>query len=161
MFGFHDMAHVAFGLKGTIMVSILFIGETFGYACLYMIIEAQNLMQVLGKYQAFDGWELHHFMCLASLIFLPTMLLRNLSILSYFSAAGMAASLSLLVGVTVDGLTGAAPNPETCSPPDCTGSIINPSATDLMKLESLGVVSGIVMVGFAGNSPMILCIFYP
>lgn len=97
------MAKVAYGPSATVLVSALFIGETFGYACLYLIIEAQNLMQILSKYSTFQKWELQHFMCLSALIFLPTMLLRNLSILSYFSAAGMMASLSLLVGVTIDG----------------------------------------------------------
>mmetsp|Transcript_17265 Transcript_17265/g.42168 ORF Transcript_17265/g.42168 Transcript_17265/m.42168 type:complete len:294 (+) Transcript_17265:40-921(+) len=94
---------------------------------------------------------MEHFMSLSALIFLPTMWLRNLAILSYFSALGLVSSICLIIGLTIDGFL-VEPDPNTCVQPECTGSILDPSPTVMYKLDNLGVLIGIVMVGFAGHA---------
>eukprot|EP00281_Chroomonas_sp_CCMP1168_P028851 CAMPEP_0206244964 /NCGR_PEP_ID=MMETSP0047_2-20121206/18445_1 /ASSEMBLY_ACC=CAM_ASM_000192 /TAXON_ID=195065 /ORGANISM="Chroomonas mesostigmatica_cf, Strain CCMP1168" /LENGTH=561 /DNA_ID=CAMNT_0053670233 /DNA_START=129 /DNA_END=1814 /DNA_ORIENTATION=+ len=152
IYGFADMGMVAFGEPGRTFMWIVFVLETFGYACIYIIIESENLKSQLKMLDAFATWGPYEWMLLASLVFLPTMWLPNLSILSYFSAFGVIASVFLLIGVVIDGLTGAKPNGEWCKPPDCTGSLLNPSVTTLYKFDDLPIVIGLVMVGFAGHA---------
>lgn len=71
---------------------------------IYIIIEAENLWSQLAPMEMFKKWESLDYTLLATLVFLPTMLLPNLSILSYFSACGVAAAFILILGVVWDGL---------------------------------------------------------
>eukprot|EP00277_Geminigera_cryophila_P034478 CAMPEP_0173119136 /NCGR_PEP_ID=MMETSP1102-20130122/51561_1 /TAXON_ID=49646 /ORGANISM="Geminigera sp., Strain Caron Lab Isolate" /LENGTH=137 /DNA_ID=CAMNT_0014024595 /DNA_START=24 /DNA_END=434 /DNA_ORIENTATION=+ len=89
IYGFHDMGFLVFGTWGKLCISVLFILETFGYCCVYLIIEGENLSHQLGYYPMFKSWGKAEFMSLSALIFLPSCLLRNLSWLSYFSALGV------------------------------------------------------------------------
>ena len=99
IYGFHDMGGLVFGEAGRLFISVVFIAETFGYCCVYLIIEGENLQHQLGDLTQFISWGKPEFMCLAALIFLPTCMLRNLSWLSYASALGVFSSVCLLVCV--------------------------------------------------------------
>uniref|UniRef100_A0A7S4PPD0 Amino acid transporter transmembrane domain-containing protein n=1 Tax=Guillardia theta TaxID=55529 RepID=A0A7S4PPD0_GUITH len=152
IYGFHDMGYVVFGNWGKLFISILFIAETFGYCCVYLIIEGENLHHQFANVAVFQDWARQDFMVLSAVLFLPTVLLRNLSWLSYFSALGVFSSIMLLVGVAITGLwESIPPNQKYCSAP-CTGSLIRPSPTDDIHLDSLTKVIGLIMVGFAGHA---------
>lgn len=115
MYGFHDMGYVVFGNAGRLFISLIFILETFGYSCVYLIIEGENLQHLIGGYPFFAGWHREHFMLLSCAIFLPTVWVRNLSVLSYLSALGVFSSLVLVLGVLTTGADAELPpNPITC-----------------------------------------------
>eukprot|EP00281_Chroomonas_sp_CCMP1168_P019149 CAMPEP_0206222232 /NCGR_PEP_ID=MMETSP0047_2-20121206/5849_1 /ASSEMBLY_ACC=CAM_ASM_000192 /TAXON_ID=195065 /ORGANISM="Chroomonas mesostigmatica_cf, Strain CCMP1168" /LENGTH=378 /DNA_ID=CAMNT_0053645041 /DNA_START=137 /DNA_END=1273 /DNA_ORIENTATION=- len=150
--GFHDLAVVAFGRMGLLFISVLFLGETFGYACVKIIVESGNLHHLLANSATFQGWEMHHFMALSVAIFLPTLYLRNLSLLSYFSAISALSAVMLVVGVFESGLDPAAtPNPQFCTR-NCTGSVWNPSPTHVANWGTLPAIIGPGMVGYAGHA---------
>jgi len=46
--GFHDMGQLVFGVYGKLLISVLFICETFGFCCVFLIIEGENLSHQLG-----------------------------------------------------------------------------------------------------------------
>lgn len=104
--GFHDLGRVAFGTTGSLFVSAAFLGETFGYGCVYLIVEGDNLQKMLSGHKLFREWDGHNFMILSLLIFLPTLWLRNLSLLSYFSLLGATSAGFLWISVIVSGFDG-------------------------------------------------------
>lgn len=122
--------------SGAFCVSLLFLGETFGYGCVHLIIEADNLHKLLGNKPIFLSWTQHDFMVLSFLIFLPLWWLRNLSILAYFSALGAFAGTMLFVGVAVSGFEGSEPNSEYCPPQNCSGSIFERKGPPRVLLPS-------------------------
>jgi hypothetical protein len=104
IYGFHDMSELVFGKYGRPFISVIFVLETFGYCCVYLIVVGTNLQYQLRYHPWFQGWGKVEFMSMSALIFLPSCLLRNLSWLSYFSALGVFCSMSLLLGIVVTGL---------------------------------------------------------
>jgi len=152
IYGFADMGFVAFGDFGRYFMFVVFIVETFGYACVYIIIEGENLRTQLMHFDAFSGFHKTDYLILSTCVFLPPMWLPNLSVLSYMSAFGVFSSLTLFLGVIFEGAVGTKPNADYCTPPQCTGSWLNPSPTTLYKLGDLPIVIGLVMVGFAGHA---------
>lgn len=153
IYGFHDMGELVFGEYGKIFISAIFILETFGYCCVYLIIEGENLSHQLGDVPYFSSWGKPEFMTFSALIFLPSCLLRNLSWLSYFSAIGVFSSLFLLFGVVATGMIdNVPPNPDYCASPSCTGSLYKPSPTDNIHIDHTLEMAGLVMVGFAGHA---------
>ncbi|KAJ1474294.1 hypothetical protein T484DRAFT_1911657 [Baffinella frigidus] len=60
--GFTDMGMVAFGPVGKVFISCIFVVETFGYACVYFIIEGENLKHQLHAYPFFATWRRTDFM---------------------------------------------------------------------------------------------------
>ncbi|EKX48154.1 hypothetical protein GUITHDRAFT_162545 [Guillardia theta CCMP2712] len=131
IYGFHDM------------------GKTYRLLLLcYLIIEGENLHHQFANVAVFQDWARQDFMVLSAVLFLPTVLLRNLSWLSYFSALGVFSSIMLLVGVAITGLwESIPPNQKYCSAP-CTGSLIRPSPTDDIHLDSLTKVIGLIMISW-------------
>ena len=65
IYGFHDMGGLVFGETGRILISIIFIAETFGYCCVYLIIEGENLQHQLNAVPFFKSWGKPEFMCFA------------------------------------------------------------------------------------------------
>lgn len=51
IYGFADMGMVAFGNWGKHFMTVLFIVETFGYACVYIIIGGENLKSQLIRFE--------------------------------------------------------------------------------------------------------------
>jgi amino acid permease len=72
----------------------------------YLIVEGDNLQKMLSGHKLFREWDGHNFMILSLLIFLPTLWLRNLSLLSYFSLVGATSAGFLWISVIVSGFDG-------------------------------------------------------
>ena len=48
--------------RGALLVSVLFLGETFGYGCIHLLVEADNLHKLLGNHRWFIAWEQREFL---------------------------------------------------------------------------------------------------
>ncbi|GLJ50693.1 hypothetical protein SUGI_1080040 [Cryptomeria japonica] len=103
-----DIAHTAFGQTGRIVVSILLYLELYSFAVEFLILEGDNLAQLFPKMAmsiAGKSLDAHQsFVLLAALIILPTVWLRNLSLLSYISAGGVVASVVVVLAVAWVGM---------------------------------------------------------
>ncbi|BDA44309.1 Amino acid transporter AVT1B [Coccomyxa sp. Obi] len=98
-----DIGQHAFGSTGRTMVSILLYAELYLSAVEFLIMEGDNLSAVAPGFQPFGGAlgsAQQSWVLIAAAILLPTVYLRNLSLLAYLSAAGVftAVALTLLVG---------------------------------------------------------------
>ncbi|XP_042037018.1 amino acid transporter AVT1C-like [Salvia splendens] len=112
-----DIGQAAFGITGRIIISIILYVELYACCVEYIILEGDNLSSLFpNAHLNFGGFELdsHHIFALATtLAVLPTVWLRDLSILSYLSAGGVLASTLVVVCLfwvgTVDGVNVHAP----------------------------------------------------
>jgi len=111
-------------------------------------------MHQLHRYPYFESWSRSDFMVASAFLFTPTVLLRDLSWLSYLSALGVLSSVCLFVGVFVSGLQDPPlPNPLYCEAElGCTGSLFHPSKTEMVQPSTLPQVLGLIMVGFSGHA---------
>lgn len=110
---FPDIGQRAFGDKGRLMVSITMNSELYLAVTGFLILEGDNLNKLVPNVQlhlAGGGLTIGGttvFTIIAALIILPTILLEDLSLLSYVSAGGALASsiflLSLFWNGTIDG----------------------------------------------------------
>uniref|UniRef100_A0AAT9US28 Amino acid transporter n=1 Tax=Mitragyna speciosa TaxID=170351 RepID=A0AAT9US28_9GENT len=98
-----DIGDRAFGPKGRALVSILMHAELYLVAIGFLILEGDNLSYlfpntgfVIGGF-GIDARQ--SFVIMVGLIILPTVWLNNMSILSYVSASGVAASIVLLCSI--------------------------------------------------------------
>ncbi|TKY47188.1 Vacuolar amino acid transporter 1 [Spatholobus suberectus] len=108
---FPDIGQRAFGYKGWLMVSIAMNSEIYLVVTGFLILEGGNLNKLVPNVQldlaglTVGGTTI--FTIIAALIILPSVLLEDLSMLSYVSASGVLASsiflLSLLWNGTIDG----------------------------------------------------------
>lgn len=98
-----DIAHTAFGQTGRIIVATLLYLELYSFAVEFLILEGDNLAQLFPKMvMSIAGKSLNayqSFVILAALVILPTIWLRNLSLLSYISAGGVVASIVVVLAV--------------------------------------------------------------
>ncbi|KAI4318271.1 hypothetical protein L6164_026060 [Bauhinia variegata] len=108
---FPDIGQCAFGHKGRLMVSITMNSELYLVVTGFLILEGDNLNKLLPNLH-FDiagttigGTTL--FVIIAAIVILPTLLLEDLSLLSFISASGALASsvflICLLWNATFDG----------------------------------------------------------
>nr|GME14488.1 vacuolar amino acid transporter 1-like [Ipomoea batatas] len=92
-----DIGHAAFGPTGRVVLSIILYAELYACCVEYIILEADNLSSLFpNAHLSLGGIHLdaHHlFALMTTLAVLPTMFLRNLSLLSYISAGGVIASV--------------------------------------------------------------------
>ncbi|KAL9320082.1 hypothetical protein ACSQ67_011921 [Phaseolus vulgaris] len=108
---FRDIGQRAFGDKGRLIVSIAMNGEIYLAVTGFLILEGDNLNKLLPNMQVnlagltIGGTTL--FTIIAAIIILPSVLLEDLSLLSYLSACGILSSsiflISLLWNSTIDG----------------------------------------------------------
>ncbi|KAG5396051.1 hypothetical protein IGI04_017865 [Brassica rapa subsp. trilocularis] len=96
-----DIGQAAFGTTGRIFVSIVLYLELYACCVEYIILESDNLSSLFPN-AAFGigGFELdarHLFAILTTLAVLPTVWLRDLSVLSYISAGGVIASVLVVL----------------------------------------------------------------
>ncbi|KAF8084877.1 hypothetical protein N665_0694s0010 [Sinapis alba] len=96
-----DIGQAAFGTTGRIFVSIVLYLELYACCVEYIILESDNLSSLFPN-AAFGigGFELdarHLFALLTTLAVLPTVWLRDLSVLSYISAGGVIASVLVVL----------------------------------------------------------------
>lgn len=96
-----DIGQAAFGTTGRIIVSIILYLELYACCVEYIILESDNLTALFpNAHISLGGFELdsHHlFALMTTLAVLPTVWLRDLSILSYISAGGVIASILVVL----------------------------------------------------------------
>ncbi|KAL9247723.1 hypothetical protein vseg_021125 [Gypsophila vaccaria] len=98
-----DIGQRAFGKAGRRIVSVFMCIELYLVVTGFLILEGDNLNNLFPtlKFETygltFGGRDT--FVVIVALIILPTVLLDNLSILSYFSATGVVASLVILASI--------------------------------------------------------------
>ncbi|XP_054814505.1 amino acid transporter AVT1C-like [Prosopis cineraria] len=92
-----DVGQAAFGTTGRIAISIILYVELYACCIEYIILESDNLSSLFpNAHLSLGGIELNShilFALLTTLAVLPTVWLRDLSILSYISAGGVIASV--------------------------------------------------------------------
>ncbi|KAH0777657.1 hypothetical protein KY290_009068 [Solanum tuberosum] len=96
-----DIGQAAFGTVGRIIISIILYVELYSCCVEYIILEGDNLSALfpnahlnLGSYQL-DAR--HLFALVTTLAVLPTVWLRDLTVLSYISAGGVIASVMVVI----------------------------------------------------------------
>lgn len=98
-----DIGEFAFGKSGRALVSILMNTELYMVATGFLILEGDNLSNILPDVEFQIGsltiGGKKGFVILVSLVILPTVLLNNMSFISYISASGVIASVVLLFAV--------------------------------------------------------------
>ncbi|KAF7820158.1 amino acid transporter AVT1C isoform X1 [Senna tora] len=92
-----DVGQAAFGTTGRIAISIILYVELYACCIEYIILESDNLSSLFpNAHFSLGGIELNShvlFAVMTTLAVLPTVWLRDLSILSYISAGGVIASI--------------------------------------------------------------------
>lgn len=96
-----DIGQAAFGTVGRIAISIILYVELYACCVEYIILESDNLSSLFpNAHISLGGFELnsHHlFALMTTLAVLPTVWLRDLSVLSYISAGGVVASVLVVL----------------------------------------------------------------
>ncbi|XP_027771286.1 amino acid transporter AVT1J-like [Solanum pennellii] len=107
-----DIGDRAFGTSGRILVSIFMTLELYLVATGFLIFAGDNLHNLLPDVN-FEFWGLgiggkQSFVLIVALVILPTVLLKNMTMLAYVSASAVLASLviigSILWAATYDGI---------------------------------------------------------
>ncbi|KAI8067685.1 transmembrane amino acid transporter protein-domain-containing protein [Gilbertella persicaria] len=132
-----DMGALAFGLKGRIWVTALFITE--------LITSSVALVVLLGDGidSLFPGFTLKEVRVLSFFILTP-MLFLPVRHLSYTSLLGIISAFSIITVMVIDGL----------SKKDAPGSLIEPADTEMWPStwNSTCLSFGLIMAGFAGHA---------
>ncbi|KAL6131240.1 hypothetical protein ACLB2K_069616 [Fragaria x ananassa] len=96
-----DIGQAAFGTPGRIAISIILYVELYACCIEYIILEGDNLSSLFpNAHLNLGGYELNAhvlFAILTTLAVLPTVWLRDLSVLSYISAGGVIASIMVVL----------------------------------------------------------------
>ncbi|KAJ8528837.1 hypothetical protein K7X08_030481 [Anisodus acutangulus] len=96
-----DIGQAAFGTTGRIFISIILYVELYASCVEYIILEGDNLSSIYPHaHLSLGGFELdarHLFALIATLAVLPTVWLRDLSVLSYISVGGVIASVLVVL----------------------------------------------------------------
>jgi len=143
LIGFEDMGYEAFGKRGRVFISAVFIIELGSACALYLVVMGDNLSAVFPEVPEF--W----LILIIAALCLPTTWLANLAWLSYFSILGVIASLFLFTVVLIQGAS-IPHNPEPGMP---TGSFLHPSKTTLYtSIDQWPLCFGLIMVGYAGHA---------
>ncbi|GMP64732.1 hypothetical protein CsSME_00025869 [Camellia sinensis var. sinensis] len=102
-----DIAERAFGKTGRIIVTIIMNSELYLVGTGLLILEADNLHKLFSKFMikigalTIEGTQ--SFVFITALVILPSMLLTDLSILSYVSATGVFFCLIIFISVVCVG----------------------------------------------------------
>lgn len=137
---FPDMGREAYGRPLEIFIGIVFFIELVFACSSYLIVSADNLHLMFSS--VWPGFTPLHWILVTTAIVLPSTWLPNMSLLSYLSAFGFAASVVLFLAVTYTGFSTQGP-----------GSITRAAApTALFHWQSTPLAIGLFMSGFAGHA---------
>lgn len=145
---YFDIAESAFGKKGRIIVMIVVNAEMYLIAIGFLILEGDNLNKLFPEFiiklgeLKLDGKQ--SLVMLTGLILLPSMLLTDLSILSYISATGVFSCIVITVSIFCVGAF--------------NGVGFYAKGSVLLKIESLPEAVGLYIVSFGGH-PVIPSIY--
>ncbi|KAF3649899.1 putative ycf20-like protein-like isoform 1 [Capsicum annuum] len=96
-----DIGQAAFGTVGRIIISIILYVELYSCCVEYIILEGDNLSALFpNAHLNLGGYQIdarHLFALLTTLAVLPTVWLRDLTVLSYISAGGVIASVMVVI----------------------------------------------------------------
>ncbi|KAH7289025.1 hypothetical protein KP509_31G054500 [Ceratopteris richardii] len=105
--GYPDVRQAAFGRLGRVLVSAFLYCELYAVAVEFLIMEGDNLSQLFPlrshNLGIFELSSEKRFVIFSAAIMLPTVWLRDLSILSYISAGGVIACVAVTVPVACAG----------------------------------------------------------
>ncbi|PIN11057.1 Amino acid transporter [Handroanthus impetiginosus] len=136
-----DIGQAAFGTTGRIIISIILYIELYACCVEYIILESDNLSSLFPNAHLSLGlFELNShylFALITTLAVLPTVWLRDMSILSYISAGGVIASILVVICLFWAGLV------------DQVG--FNPNRTTL-NLSTLPVAIGLYGFCYSGHA---------
>ncbi|PSR98024.1 Vacuolar amino acid transporter like [Actinidia chinensis var. chinensis] len=103
-----DIGQAAFGTTGRFAVSIILYAELYACCVEHIILESDNLSSLFpNAHISVGGYELNAhqmFAVLSTLAVLPTVWLRDLSVLSYISVGGVIASIVVVISLFWVGL---------------------------------------------------------
>ncbi|KAK9283282.1 hypothetical protein L1049_011518 [Liquidambar formosana] len=96
-----DIGQAAFGAMGRLAISIILYVELYACCVEHIILESDNLSSLFpNAHLCLGGFELKShrlFALMTTLAVLPTVWLRDLSVLSYISAGGVIASVLVVL----------------------------------------------------------------
>ncbi|PON77147.1 Amino acid transporter, transmembrane domain containing protein [Parasponia andersonii] len=105
-----DIAERAFGKRGRVIVMIIMNSELYLVAIGLLILESENLQKLFPNFMVKIGALIiearQSFVLITALVILPSMLLTDLSILSYVSATGVFSCLIILGSIFCVGAFG-------------------------------------------------------
>ncbi|XP_021976931.1 amino acid transporter AVT1B [Helianthus annuus] len=137
-----DIGEAAFGIIGRLVVSITFYVELYASCVEFIIMESDNLSSLFPyAHLSLGGYQLssHYlFALIITLIVLPTVWLRDLSVLSYISAAGVFVTILLVICLFWVGLV------------DSIG--FHTESTTILNLSTLPVSIGLYGYCYAGHA---------
>lgn len=148
IFTYPDIGEIAFGQTGRWITAILLYIELYSVTVDLMILEGDNLSSLFPTASLNLGWIILRpnqvMLILTAICILPTVLLKDISFLSYLSACGVLASLLVVVAV---GWIGVA-----------NGTVFSERGT-LFRWTGIPVAIGMYSFCFSGHTvlPVIYC----
>lgn len=137
-----DVGQAAFGPAGRIAISVILYVELYVCCVEYIILESDNLSSLFPNANlSLAGFYLnsHHlFALIATMVILPTVWIRNLSVLSYISAGGVIASLLAIICLFWVGLV--------------DNVSFHPERTTTLNLSTLPVAIGLYGFCYSGHA---------
>ncbi|KAI3730992.1 hypothetical protein L1987_62174 [Smallanthus sonchifolius] len=137
-----DIGEAAFGKSGRLVISMILYVELYAACVEYIILESDNLSSLFpDAHLSIGGYYLSsHYLCaiMVTLVVLPTVWLRNMSVLSYISAGGVIVSVILVICLFWVGLV------------DNIGFRVE--STKTLNLSTLPVAIGLYGYCYAGHA---------
>ncbi|KAI7872399.1 transmembrane amino acid transporter protein-domain-containing protein [Spinellus fusiger] len=132
-----DMGAAAFGIRGRVGVTLLFITELITSSVALVVLLGDGIDSLFPGYSPF-------FIRILSFLLLTPMLFLPVRHLSYTSLLGIISAFSIIFVIIVDGL----------SKPDAPGSLHEPADTEMWPSDWMTVPLsfGLIMAGFAGHA---------
>ncbi|KAI9361392.1 transmembrane amino acid transporter protein-domain-containing protein [Pilaira anomala] len=132
-----DMGALAFGLKGRIWVTALFITELLTSSVALVVLLGDGIDSLFPGFTVIEI-RMFSFLLLTPMLFLPV---RHLS---YTSLLGIFSAFSIIIVIIVDGF----------SKKTAPGSLIEPADTEVWpsNWSSVPLSFGLIMAGFAGHA---------